>query len=126
MSTDKKESAKKSTVKKTKEVVEEVIVNNDKLLEPIEEVDKDPVLETVILDGEKDFEEETPEEETPTEDPVDYPEKDGEGEDMTEKEYEEFITTHKVKEELVREKTPNKIKRPTKDNIESLLYGYGR
>ena len=53
MSTTKKESAKKSTVKKTKEVVEEVIVNNDKLLEQIEEVDKDPVDE----DGEKDYEE---------------------------------------------------------------------
>jgi hypothetical protein len=122
MSTTKKESAKKSTVKKTKEVVEEVIVNNDKLLEPIEEVDTDPVPENLILDGEKDFEEDTP-----TEEPVDYPEKeDCEGEDMTEKEYEDFITAHKNKEEEVREKTTNKRQRPTKDNIESLLYGYGR
>ena len=118
MSTTKKESAKKSTVKKTKEVVEEVIVNNDKLLEPIEEVDKDQVDE----DGEKDYEEKTP-----VEKPVDHPEKeDYEGEDMTEKEYEEYITAHKVNEEGVREKTTNKRQRPTKDNIESLLYGYGR
>lgn len=117
MSTIKKASAKKSTVKKTKEVVEEVIVNNDKLLEPIEEVDNDPVDE----DGEKDFEEDTP-----VEEPVDYPEEDYNGEDMTEKEYEEFITAHKVNEEEVREKTTNKRQRPTKDNIENLLYGYGR
>ena len=144
MSTIKKESAKKSTVKKTKEVVEEVVVNNDKLLESIEEVDTDPVPEnSLIFDGENDFEEDTP-----TEEPVDYPEKedeeeneeeilidesvdypekeDCEGEDMTEKEYEEYITAHKVKEEVVIEKTTNKKQRPTKDNIESLLYGYGR
>lgn len=140
MSTTKKESAKKRTVKKTKEVVEEVIVNNDKLLEPIEEVDNDPVdEESVILNGEKDYEEETiveepvdcpeteDEEEILIEEPVDYPEKeDYEGEDMTEKEYEEFITAHKNKEEKVIEKTTNKRQRPTKDNIESLLYGYGR
>lgn len=118
MGTIKKESAKKSTVKKTKEVVEEVIVNNDKLLEPIEEVDKDPVDE----DGEKDYEEKTP-----VEKPVDHPEKeDYKGEDMTEKEYEDYIIAHKVDEEEVREKTTNKRQRPTKDNIESLLYGYGR
>ena len=45
---------------------------------------------------------------------------------MTEKEYEDFITAHKTKEEEVKEKTTNKRQKPTKDNIESLLYGYGR